>query len=47
MKNVFYFKLKAFFVVERFTFLSCVLGYIEKRLDRKLMVNFKIYNVRD
>ena len=40
MKNVFYFKLKAFFVVERFTFLSCVLGYVEKRLDRKVVVDF-------
>ena len=47
MKNVFfYFMLKALYVLEIFTFLSWFLGYIEKRLDKKTMVNYKIYNVR-
>ena len=43
MRNVFYFKLKNFFVLEIFTFLSWHFGYVEKRLDQKAMVNFKIY----
>ena len=43
MRNVFYFKLKNFFVLEIFTFLSLHFGYVEKRLDQKAMVNFKIY----
>ena len=34
--------LKALFILEIFTFLSCVFGYVEKRLDNKAMVNFKI-----
>ena len=37
--------LKALFVLEIFTFLSLLFGYIEKRLDKKAKVNFKIYNV--
>ena len=36
--------LKALFVLEIFTFLSLLFGYIEKRLDKKAKVNFKIYN---
>ena len=42
MKNALYFMLKALFILEIFTFLSCVFGYVEKRLDNKAMVNFKI-----
>ena len=42
-KNLF-FMLKALFVLEIFTFLSLLFGYIEKRLDKKAKVNFKIYN---
>ena len=47
MKNAFYFILKALFVLDIFTFLSWVFGYVEKRLDKKAMVNFKIYDVTD
>ena len=47
MKNAFYFMLKALFVLEIFTFLSWLFGYVEKRLDKKAMVNFKIYDVKD
>ena len=43
MKNAFYFMLKALFVLEIFT----LFGYVEKRLDKKVDVNFKIYDVTD
>ena len=46
MKNA-QFKLKALFVLEIFTFLSSLFGYVEKQLDGKAMVNFKIYDVTD
>ena len=39
--------LKALFVFEIFTFLSKVFDYIEKHLDEKYVVNFKIYDVTD
>ena len=42
MKNAFYFTLKALFVLGKFTFLSRLFGYVEKQLDKKAMVNFKI-----
>ena len=45
MKTVFYFMLKALFVLEILTF--WFFGFIEKRLDKKAMVNFKIYDVTD
>ena len=45
MKNDSYFMLKALFVVEIFTFSPCLFGYVEKRLDRKAKVNFKIFDV--
>ena len=45
MKNTFYFMLKVLFVLEISTFLSWIFGYVEKRLDKKVMVNFKIYDV--
>ena len=35
--------LKALFVLEIFTFLSWLFGYVEKWLDKKTMVIFKIY----
>ena len=35
MKNVFYFTLKARFVLEMVTVLSCNFGYVEKWLDKK------------
>ena len=47
MKNAFYLMLKALFVLEIFTFLSCLFGYVEKWLDKKAMVNFKIYDFTD
>ena len=39
--------LKALFVLDIFTFLSRVFGYVEKRLDKKAMVNYEIYDVTD
>ena len=47
IKNTFYFMLKAIFVLEIFTFLSLLIGYVEKWLDRKAMVNFKSYDITD
>ena len=34
--------LKALFVLEIFNFLSCLFGYVGKRLDKKAKVKFKI-----
>ena len=46
MKNAFYFMFKALFVLEIFTFLSSLFGInIEKRLDKKAMVDYKVYDV--
>ena len=45
MKNVFYFALKALFVLKVFKFLSDFFSHIEKLLDKKIKVNFKIYDV--
>ena len=42
-KNAFYFVLKAYLVLEVFTFSSWIFGYVEKQLDKKAMINFKIY----
>ena len=39
------FMLKTLFDLEIFTFLSWFFGYVEKQLDKKAMVNFKIYDV--
>ena len=47
MENAFYFKLKALFVLEMFTVLYWHFGYVEKRVDKKAMVNFKIYDFID
>ena len=47
LKNAFYFMLKALFILEIFKFLSWLFGYVEKRLDKKVKVNFKIYDVTD
>ena len=47
MKNVFYFMLKALFVLEIFSFLSWLFGYVEKRFDKKAEVHSKIYDVPD
>ena len=45
LKNAFYFMLKALFLLEIFNFLSLLFVYVEKRLDKKGKVNFKIYDV--
>ena len=43
----FYFMLKALFVLEIFKFLSWIFGYVEKQLDKKTVVHFKIYDATD
>ena len=48
MKNAFYFfyfLLKALFVLKIFQVLSSLFGYVEKRLDKKANVNFKIHDI--
>ena len=45
MDKAFYFMLKALFVPEIFRFLYWNFGYVEKRFDKKVVVNFKIYDV--
>ena len=48
MKNCFCFMSKAFFIIMQiYTFLSWRVGYVEKRLDKKCMVTFKIHDVTD
>ena len=47
MKNAFYFMLKALFAYELLKFLSWFLGYVEKQLDKRAMVNFKTYDFTD
>ena len=47
MKNAFYFMLKVLFVLEILIFLSWLFGYVEKRVDKKAMVIFRIYDVTD
>ena len=47
MKNAFHFMLKAHFVLEIITYLSWLFGYVEKQLDKRAMVNFKIYDVTE
>ena len=52
MKNVFYFMLKAAFVLKIFTFLFYLIFffffvYTEKQLDKRVKVNFKIYDVKN
>ena len=47
MINAFYFMLKVLFVLKMFTFLSCLHGYADKPLNRKVKFNFKIYDVTD
>ena len=45
MKNARYFTLWARFVLNMFKFLSWLFSHVEKRLDQKDKVNFKIYDV--
>ena len=47
LNNAFYFKLKALFVLEIFTFMSGRFGYVEKGLGEKAMINFKISDITD
>ena len=47
MKNVFYFTLKALFILEIVIFLPWLFSYVEKQLDKKVKVNFKIYDITD
>ena len=39
--------LKALFVLEILTFLLELFGYVEKRLVKKAMSNFKVHDVAD
>ena len=45
MKNAFYFRSKAAFVLKIFKFLSWIFGHVVKRLDKKDKSNSKFYNV--
>ena len=45
MKNAFYFMLEALFIPKTLKYLSSLFGYVEKRLNEKAKVNFKIYDV--
>ena len=47
MRNAFYFISKALLSLDIFTFFSCPIGRVERRLDKKAMVYFKIYQVTD
>ena len=46
MKNAFYYTLEAVLVLKIFKFLYSRFGNVEKRLDWKDQVNFRIYDVR-
>ena len=39
--------LKAFFVLEIIIFLSRLISFVERRLDKKTKVNFKIHDFAD
>ena len=39
--------LKALFVLEKLTLLSWLFGYVEKWLDKKANVNWKIFDITD
>ena len=45
IKNAFYFTLKALFVLNIFQFLSRLFDHVEKQLDKKNKVEFKISDV--
>ena len=45
MQNAFYFTLKAILVLKIFKFLFWHFGHVEKRLDLREKVNFKIYDI--
>ena len=46
MKNVFYFTLKALFLRKKFlSFCPDIFGPVERRLDKKDKISFKIYDI--
>ena len=45
MKNAFYFTADARFILKIFKFLSWLFGHVSKRLDLKVKVNFKFFDV--
>ena len=47
IKNTFYFMFKAHFILEIFAFWSWLLGYVEKLLGKKTLVNSEIYDLTD
>ena len=47
MKNASNFLIKAFFVLEIFTSLFWLFRYVEKQLDEKAKVNFKVQQIID
>ena len=47
MKDAFCFMFKALSALEIFKFLSRRFVYVGKRYDKKVLVNFKIYDVTD
>ena len=50
IKNIFYFTLKALFLLKIFKFLYfCIdfYGHLGKQLDKKTKVNFKIYDIKN
>ena len=47
MKNTFYLMSKGISVLKTFIFFLWLLGYVEKLLNIKAMVNFKIHDVTD
>ena len=47
MKKVFYFMIKALFILETFTFLPLLFGYVGKRLDKKVIINFRNYGATE
>ena len=47
MKNAFYSMQKALFILEIIRFLFWLFGDVEKQLDEKAKVNFKIYDVTE
>ena len=47
MKNAFYSMLEALFILKIFTSLSWLFGHVEKRLDKKTWIKFKLYDITD
>ena len=46
MKNAFCLALKTLFVLEIFTFLSWLFGYVQKRLHKRAKVNLEYHNFK-